>query len=180
MCRHIDCNVVYVSLRCPVFLDLGWSRHSAQYKSITSCCSISVFEHLSSFTSFVGLRRDPLELFSLVPQGFSKTCVISCGPEIASFSCKRRKKRSQCFLWLHKVYFRNWNLCFFFFFFYYSLFSLLKNCREWLGDVCSFAPRKCFFYWLGSFKINILWPSSSNSRLDGKKPFFPSVSALFS
>lgn len=71
-------------------------------------------------------------------------------------------------------------ICAFFFFFYYSLFSLLKNCREWLGDVCSFAPRKCFFYWLGSFKINILWPSSSNSRLDGKKPCFPSVSALFS
>ena len=74
------------------FLNLRWSHHSQQYTSVTTCWSTWVFEHLLSFTSSMGLKRHSLEGFSLIPQGFSKTRVISCGPEIVSFSCKRRKK----------------------------------------------------------------------------------------
>lgn len=83
--------VVCVAFCCPVSMSLGGSRHSHRYKLITSCWST---EPLNICFSLRHLWDSEIHLkfFSVFPRGFSKTCVISCGPEIVSFSCKRGEK----------------------------------------------------------------------------------------
>lgn len=121
-----------VAFCCPVSVSLGGSRHSHQYKLITSCWST---EPLNICFSLRHLWDSEIHLkfFFRIPQGFSKTCVISCGPEIVSFSCKRGEKdlnaSCDCIKFILGT-----KICSIFFS-YCTLFSLLKNFWGILGDV---------------------------------------------
>lgn len=102
------------TLCCPIFLHLRWSCLCADTTNYFWLKSLNLWTSVVLYIIY-GTQKRSTWSFSFIPQGFSKTCVISCGPEIVSFSCKRRKKRDlnascDCI----KFILGSKNLCFFF------------------------------------------------------------------